>query len=357
MAHELDITEGEASFADSRAAANGQVDAWHKLGQTIGRTMTADEALELSNMKGWDVRKVPLRADLNPARGVDGNGATLRSEADMVEVPGRFLVVRNNPITGKIDPLGVVGSKWGPFQNEETTDLLYDITEQSGAHIETIGALNGGRQTFVSMRMPDHMEWTSPVDGSTDITELYLTILNHHDGLGSLRAIIAPVRVVCANTQRAAEGMAVSSVSLRHTGSPASKLAEVRHVLGITFAYQDTYAAEVQAMVAAERDDEFVRGVLNDVFGVGDAETERARAGRIERASAVMELYRSPGPTTAPWYGTAYGAYNAVTEYLDHYAPVKGKNGDASTKRALRTLTNVGVGSIKSAAFAAFASA
>ena len=198
MGHNIDITAGVASFADSRAAANGKTAAWHHLGQTIGRTMTQDEALELANMKDWNVRKVPLLADA---------AVGTHLEPQMVAVPGKHLVVRTNPVTGGTDPLGVVGDKWQPFQNEDSTDLLYDITEQSGAHIETIGALAGGRQTFVSMLVPGHMEFTSPLDGSSDITDLYINVLNNHDGGGSLRALIAPVRVVCANTQQAAERM------------------------------------------------------------------------------------------------------------------------------------------------------
>ena len=53
MAHELDITDGHVSFANARS------DAWHRLGQSVGHTMTAWEALD----KGKDDRSV--RADLN----------------------------------------------------------------------------------------------------------------------------------------------------------------------------------------------------------------------------------------------------------------------------------------------------
>lgn len=40
MAHEIDITNGVASFANSRS------DAWHRLGTSVGHAMTAREALE-----------------------------------------------------------------------------------------------------------------------------------------------------------------------------------------------------------------------------------------------------------------------------------------------------------------------
>ena len=60
MAHELDITNGVASFANSRA------DAWHRLGQSVGHTMTAREALAASHLADWNVRKMPLIIPLEP---------------------------------------------------------------------------------------------------------------------------------------------------------------------------------------------------------------------------------------------------------------------------------------------------
>lgn len=345
MGHELDITDGVASFADSRVK-NGMVDAWHKLGTPVGRTMTPQEALDAAHMANWNVRKEPLVVQVPTPDG----GTRL------APVEGKFAVVRDNPISHVVEPLGVVGRHWTPFQNEATTDLLYDITDQSGAHIETIGALDGGRRTFVTMKMPGHMEFVSPFDSTRDITELYLAVFNHHDGGGALRAVISGVRVVCANTQMMAENSAVSRVSLRHTGSPDARLQEVRDLLGITFAYQDTYVAECERMIAKQRDDEWVKAVLNDVFEVDKADTERARNARVERRTKVLELYRT-AETVKPFYGTAYGAFNAVTEYMDHFAPLQGKKGDASVKRAMRSLTSPDVAGVKGRAFSALVTA
>ena len=44
MAHELDITGGIASFANARS------DHWHRLGQSVGHTMTAREALDAAHL-------------------------------------------------------------------------------------------------------------------------------------------------------------------------------------------------------------------------------------------------------------------------------------------------------------------
>jgi hypothetical protein len=56
-----------------------------------------------------------------------------------IAVPDQFATVRTNPITGRLDHLGVVGTKYEPVQNEESCALLDALTEDSGAVYETLG--------------------------------------------------------------------------------------------------------------------------------------------------------------------------------------------------------------------------
>ena len=66
MAHEHDITEGHVSFANSRS------DTWHRLGQSVGHTMTAQEALEAAHLAGWNVHKMRIQVPLDPVITEDG---------------------------------------------------------------------------------------------------------------------------------------------------------------------------------------------------------------------------------------------------------------------------------------------
>ena len=132
MSHELDQTDGITSFA-------AREDAWHRLGTVLGRAMTAEEALELAHLKGWNVRKLPL-VGIEPTMDDDGVGE------DHIVVPGKFATVRTNPVNGFTEPLGVVGNQYVPVQNEDHTDLLNALVDESGAHFETAGALWGGRR-------------------------------------------------------------------------------------------------------------------------------------------------------------------------------------------------------------------
>ena len=64
MAHQIETHGGQA------AAIYARTDPWHRLGTTVqGRAFTAEEAMTLGHLGGWQVRKVPLTATDPPATG------------------------------------------------------------------------------------------------------------------------------------------------------------------------------------------------------------------------------------------------------------------------------------------------
>jgi phage/plasmid-like protein (TIGR03299 family) len=342
MAHELDITDGQASFANSRS------DAWHRLGQSIGHTMTAREALQAARLAGWNVRKMALQVPQEPV--IKDTGVTTPPP---LAVPDFYATVRTNPINARIDVLGVVGSKYEPVQNEASCDLLDALVDQSGgAHFETAGALRGGRETFVTMKLPNSMVFDGK-DGSKDRTEFYLVALNSHDGSSKFRFLITPIRIVCANTQSAALASAKASWGISHTGGARFAIQEARHALKLSWRYIEAFEAEAAALYAAPMDTEQMRRFANTLLEVDSAGTAATLRHRRERANGIVKLWTS-SPTVAPIAGTRWAAYNAVTEFLDHIVPVRGArtSTDASTARALRTVTGAaGTGSLKAQAF------
>jgi phage/plasmid-like protein (TIGR03299 family) len=341
MAHELDITDGQVSFADSRR------DAWHRLGQSVGHTMSARDALDAAHLAGWNVRKMPLQVPQPPV--IDDDGVTTPAP---LAVPDFYATARTNPINGGIDILGVVGSKYEPVQNEASCALLDTLVDDSGAHFETAGALRGGRETFVTMKLPKSMVFDGR-DGTKDRTEFYLAALNSHDGSSAFRFLVTPVRIVCANTQSAAIGSARASFAIRHTGGAHTSIHEARTALQLTWRYIDAFEAEAAKLYTQPMDTEQMRRFAGTLLQVDSAGTAATAQHRRERASGIVQLWTS-SPTITPIAGTRWAAYNAVTEYLDHIVPVRGARtaGDASAARALRGISASGTtGSLKAHAF------
>lgn len=329
MAHEIDeLAPG------IHAAAFARKDAWHKLGTTLTSEMTAAGALRHAHLADWNVRKVPMTL-----QDLRDDGVTT------LDVPDRWATVRTNPVTGNTEYLGVVGGHYRPIQNEAHVDLLDALVDESGAHFDTAGSLRKGREVFVSMKMPEHL-----MIGGADRIDLNLVALNSHDGSSSFRFLVTPIRVVCANTQAAAIRSAKASFSIRHTANAGHHLQEAREALGLTFRYVEAFAAAGEAMLARTmRPSQFDRYAAH-LFGVDD--TDKPSKSAQQHAEALGALWRD-SDTLEGIRQTRWGAYQAVTEYLDHYAPTKGS--DAATARAVRTLTSHAANQIKERAFAELA--
>lgn len=312
MAHELDTTDGVTSFASAN------LDAWHNLGVTVDGAMDAETAMRESHLAGWNVRKIPVFAHVDGE--ITETGVTPPMQ---IEVPGKFATVRTNPVNGNVEPLGVVGPSYTPIQNEENADLLNALVDESGAHFETAGALRGGRETFVTMKLPESMVLDGP--GGEDRTDLYIAALNSHDGNSAFRIIVTPVRIVCANTQSAALGAAKSSWSIRHTSGAKSAISEARHSLKLTWKYVAAFEEAAERMIAESVELDEAKRLIESVFALEDADSERKQSVIQEHVNGCVKLMEAP--TNEAIAGTRFAVYNSVTEYVDHHWKIRGAGG------------------------------
>ena len=131
-----------------------------------------------------------------------------------IPAPG-YATVRDNPFTGRPEALGVVGDLYTPMQNEDHADVSQHAGRRVGRHLRHRRKPRGGRQVFITMRLPDTM-----TIGGTDLVDLNIAALNSHDGSGAFRILVTPIRVVCANTQAAAHSRPCCPAS--PSGTPAT---------------------------------------------------------------------------------------------------------------------------------------
>jgi hypothetical protein len=105
-----------------------------------------------------------------------------------LEVPGAYATVRTNPFTGaRASPWASSVAGYHPLQNEEHAAFLNHLADASGATFDTAGSLRGGRQVFVTMRLPQHLSI-----GGTDRVDLNIAALNSHDGSSAFRVLVTP---------------------------------------------------------------------------------------------------------------------------------------------------------------------
>lgn len=336
MAHEIEqFSDGSAAFVSARQ------DAWHRLGTVLDDTFSAEQAMEHAHLGGWNVRKAPLVA---------------REGEQELEVPDKYATIRNHPETGDPDVLGTVGGWYEPIQNEAHCELLDTLVDEGGAHFETAGSLRGGREVFVTMKLPQHMEV-----GGVDPVDTYIAALNSHDGSSAFRLLVTPVRIVCANTQAAALSKSKARFDIRHTASAPSNLAQAREALGMTFKYMEDFQAQAERMINESLREVDFTNKIRRLFVMrqrrqGDLATKRHE----DKIATLRSLFRE-SETNTEIRGTRWAGYQAVAEYLDHYAPVQaGKGADqfgitAQDTRAEKTLASRATHDLKLKAFEAFA--
>lgn len=317
MAHNLEMNNGKASFASTEKA-------WHNLGVIVDGAMTSEQAIKLAGLD-YTVETQPLFAgELN------------------LPVPNNFATVR----TDKNIVLGVVGNRYKVVQNTEAFAFFDEIVGGKFAMFETAGVLGQGERIFVSAKMPDIIQ----IAGTNDISEVYVLLTSSHDGSGSIIAAVTPVRVVCQNTLNAALRNTVSRVAIRHTTNAKTKLEEAHKLLGISHKYITEVNEMFNSLAKKSITDAQVKELVNSLWvskakEVGSEEDvkESTRINNIREA--VMNSYFS-GVGQSQIIGTAWGAYNGITHFLDHIQ--KYKSGD----KKFDSLMNGASANIQNEAFA-----
>lgn len=300
---------------------------WHKLGINVGECQTAGRALTLAGLD-WDVytREIQL-----PCGTV---------------IPDRRANVRLNK-EGKDHYLGVVGTRYEVLQNRDAFDFMDNIIGQGAAMYETAGAINEGRVVWMSVKLPDDI-----VVGKNDATKKYLLLCNSHDGSKALSVQFTPVRVVCNNTLTAALQDKGTSFSIRHTRNIKTKAEEASRVLGIARKYFDEVGAVFNKFFLQKMDEPAVEGyvkrIFPDVTPNDKIDVEKAQERIDNIRTSVMENYES-GLGASLSRGTLWGAYNAVTEYVDHSRFTEKKSVD--TEGRLTNIVFGGGANLKQKAF------
>ncbi len=203
------------------------------------------------------------------------------------------------------------------IDHTEMGEIIEAVLAQPNVKWETAGVLDEGRAVWCLAKLDEPIE----LPGDDSLTLPYLAITNRHDGSGACALRATAVRIVCANTFRAAE--------LEGSGH------------GATFAFvhkgrwRDRIDEARQAVTGARREIRRYQQLAHDLLDIRITARQRERfitqflptppdglvsdrvAGNIEEARQALRLILQ-SRTTAPVADTAYGLIQAAGEYLDH---------------------------------------
>ena len=302
--HDLEkAADGRVAFASFREPA------WHKLGTVFQDEVTTHEMLKLAHLANWNVRleemPVPVYVSYNYEKSRDF-----------------FLVVRDNPFNDKQrDILGVVGSRYHVMQNESLFDFADNVLD-GGGRWETAGSIKNGRMVFGSISL--ERETVLDSEGASDKINTYLLVHTSHDGSVSVQASVTPVRVVCQNTLNMALRSVTQSFKIRHTQSLDGKVDQARRALNISFEYMKEFEQVAESMIQTEITRDKFSEIVNALYPKPDISANIVSLKKWEnKVIQIDEIYDSS--TVDNIRGTAWGAFNTLTERLDWYrTPRKG---------------------------------
>jgi len=306
MAHAIEIRDGVASMMYAGETP------WHKLGQRVEKEVTAEAAIRLANM---DTELVLQPVFLRGKKVIDG-----------IPVIGKE-VTRRKAVVRKCDEhvMGVVGPNYHIIQNKDCFSFMDSIVGEGQAVYHTAGSLFNGEKIFITMKLPEAIKI------GPDEVEKYLLLCSSHDGTMAVHLKWTPVRVVCANTLSAAMGTWINGINrkiqarsdfhIKHTSNYKTRLAEAREALGLTQTYYDNLEKVCNQLLDKKfTDSDMEEMVEKEILPITKDKngTERVSGKRKNARDIVLQLFHK-GQGQDKVMHTRWAAYNAVTEYVDHY--------------------------------------
>ena len=265
---------------------------WHGLGTMVQEAPTSADALALAGLD-WRVKQKPIQT------------------ADGVMISGFKANVRETD--GQV--LGVVTDRYKVVQNDEAfafTDALLG----EGVTYETAGSLQGGRRTWLLAKLPHHYI----ING--DEMEPYLVFMNAHDGSGSIKVAVTPIRVVCQNTLNLALERAKRSWATNHTGNIAGKMEDARDTLLGANRYMAELGLSIDRLNHKKLSDRQVYEYIDALFPLVDGVTEQQKKNLLKLKEDVKLRYFD-APDLQYVGKNAYRFVNAVSDFATHAKPLR----------------------------------
>lgn len=265
---------------------------WHGLGTVVSDAPTSAEALRLAGLD-WKVVQEPIYTEFNEP--VDGYRANVRDSDRKV--------------------LGVVSDRYKVVQNTDAFSFTDELLGK-GVRYETAGSLQEGRKVWLLARLPREYiiagERISP----------YLVFSNTHDGSGSVKVAVTPVRVVCNNTLNLALDTAKRSFSMIHTGNIQDKIQEARDTLFMAEEYMDCLGIEFEQMRRRKVTDAQVKEYIERLLPLEENATSIQKKNTVKLRRDMEQRYYD-APDLQKVGNNAYRFINAVSDFATHSDPIR----------------------------------
>ena len=266
-----------------------------------------------------------------------------------------FIPHKGHSITYRTDTgaaLGSVGSTYQVYQNHDALQVFDRLVGEGKVEYDRIGMIDGGRKMFASMKMPEGFT----VAGWDDIDQ-YLYMVTSHDGSTGVRYIPANVRIGCTNQFAYLESMLRSAglnprvLSSRHSRHINTRIDQAVAALNVVDVLNEQFAHKAGELMQielefADRTEYYIEamGLKTDEKLVDKVDNPYGLTTRGNNTlDRLYDLEDAETNTTHGMAGTAWAAFNVVTEYLDHQWVYDRKGEKVNQKRVESALLGTGM--------------
>lgn len=266
---------------------------WHGLGIQVGQALSSLEALEVSGLD-WKVQQKQIVT------------------SDGLIVEGFKANIRD--FDGKV--LGVVTDRYKVVQNSEAFAFTDELLG-NGVRYETAGSLQEGRRIWMLAKLPNEYIMLG------DRVSPYLVFSNSHDGSGSIRIAMTPIRVVCQNTLNLALSTATRSWSAIHTGDIKNKLDEAKQTILKAERYMDCLGKEFENLSRIKLSDDKVIEFINLLLPLDEGNVSSIQERNIGKLRDDMKVRYFEAPDLLDVGRNGYRFVNAVSDFATHSKPLR----------------------------------
>ncbi|NCW70419.1 MAG: DUF932 domain-containing protein [Marivivens sp.] len=268
---------------------------------------------------------------------------------------GNFIPHKGHSITYRADTgaaLGSVGSTYKVYQNIDALKVFDRLVGEGRVEYDRIGMIDGGRKMFASMKMPEGFT----VAGWDDIDQ-YLYMVTSHDGSTGVRYIPANVRLGCTNQFAYLDSMLRQAginprvLSSRHSRHIDDRINQAINALNVVDVLNEQFANTAGELMQVELD---VAGRTEFYIDAMGLKTDEKLIDKVEnpyglttRGNNTLTRLQELEDTALGFddgdINSAWGAFNVVTEYLDHQWVYDRKGEKVNQKRVESALLGTGM--------------
>jgi phage/plasmid-like protein (TIGR03299 family) len=265
---------------------------WHNLGIRTDDALSSEEALIKSGLN-WQVAQRSILT--NEGVLIEGYKANVRDSDNKI--------------------LGVVTDRYKVVQNHEAFAFTDELLGQ-GVLYETAGSLAEGKKVWLLAKLP------AAYIISGEKLAPYLVFTNSHDGSGSIKVAMTPIRVVCQNTLNLALSTADRIWTTNHTGDINAKLESAKETFYRAEEYMDALGNEIYKLNKVTVSDELVTEIIQDLLPIPTdaSELQEKNVTRL-RNDITTRYYQAPDLQMLP--KNAYRLINAVSDFATHAKPLR----------------------------------